>query len=199
MNAPTNGSLMRILPLVYSLAEADPETARKGIFNGSAITHGHSRSKLACWLYSEAIRNLLQGAGKAEAIHSAYSAVDTWVKANDASKEWDHFFRCSGKLADLPVSFIKSSGYVVDTLEAAFYSFLKNDDIWPSLLFSVNLGQDTDTVACVTGGLAGTYYGFDGLDPAWVNRLARHDEIETLISDFLAKKHPTRTDTLPSG
>jgi ADP-ribosylglycohydrolase len=184
-----NGSLMRILPFAYHLADSDPDTRRKGIFNASAVTHGHSRSKLACWLYAEVIKNLLEGLGKAESVDSAHSTIEKWVHQNSAVKEWSHFERCTSRIVELPVSGIQSSGYVVHTLEASIYSFLKNDDIWSSLLFSVNLGQDTDTVACVTGGLAGTFYGMDGVDLGWIKRLARWEEIRALIQGFLALRN----------
>lgn len=179
-----NGSLMRILPFAYRLADSDPDTRRKRIFDASRITHGHSRSKLACWLYSEVIRNLMEGLGKAESVDLAHSIVEEWVQQNGAMNEWGHFARCTSRIVDLPVSSIKSSGYVIDTLEASLYSFLKHDDIWSSLLFSVNLGSDTDTVACVTGGLAGTFYGIDAVDPGWIKRLAKWEEIDGLIGTF---------------
>lgn len=46
---------------------------------------------------------------------------------------------------------------------------------------AVNLGEDTDTTATVTGGLAGLYYGDGGIPENWVEQLARRQEIESLV------------------
>lgn len=49
------------------------------------------------------------------------------------------------------------------------------------MLKAVNLGEDTDTTATVTGGLAGLYYGYGGIPVSWVEQLARRQEIESLV------------------
>src|SRR5699024_500826 len=50
---------------------------------------------------------------------------------------------------------IRSSGYVVDTLEAALWCLWVTNTYKDCVLTAVNLGGDTDTVAAVAGGLAG--------------------------------------------
>jgi ADP-ribosylglycohydrolase len=51
-------------------------------------------------------------------------------------------------------------------------------------LKAVNLGEDTDTVAAVAGGLAGMFYGVDGIPSEWLSQLARRDYIEGLCENF---------------
>jgi ADP-ribosyl-[dinitrogen reductase] hydrolase len=46
-----------------------------------------------------------------------------------------------------------------------------------AVLKAVNLGGDTDTTAAVTGGLAGIYYGVENIPTAWINQIARKDDI----------------------
>jgi ADP-ribosyl-[dinitrogen reductase] hydrolase len=58
-----------------------------------------------------------------------------------------------------------------------------------SVLQAVNLGEDTDTTAAITGGLAGVYYGFESIPPDWIEILAKKDEINDLCNRF-AKKYP---------
>jgi len=84
----------------------------------------------------------------------------------------------------LPEAEIKSSGYVVDTLEAALWCLLNTDNYKDCVLKAINLGDDTDTVAAVAGGLAGMFYGVEGVPKEWLNQLARRDYIETLCEDF---------------
>ena len=74
----------------------------------------------------------------------------------------------------LQESDIKSSGYVVHTLEAAIWCFMNTDSYKECVLKAVNLGDDTDTVAAVAGGLAGLYYGInetDGIPKDWIYKL----------------------------
>lgn len=82
--------------------------------------------------------------------------------------------------ADLPRDEIKSSGYVVDTLEAALWCVLNTDSYQECVLKAVNLGRDTDSVAAVAGGLAGALYGCDAIPTDWLNTLQRRDYIEEM-------------------
>lgn len=182
-----NGSLMRILPYSYFFAAEDSDTRRTGIFKVSSVTHAHSRSKLACWFYTEVVKQLLLGKNKAEAVDLAHIEIDQWAAKNNASAEWSHFSRCRSDIGQRPLEEIKSTGYVVDSLEAALYSFLKTDDVMSSLLFAVNLGNDTDTIGSLTGGLAGTYYGFEGIDSNLLNKVRQYEEITKLVGKFVTE------------
>ena len=48
------------------------------------------------------------------------------------------------------------------------------------MLNAVNLGDDTDTVAAIAGGLAGALYGYDGIPEEWRNTLIKREYIEEL-------------------
>ena len=48
------------------------------------------------------------------------------------------------------------------------------------MLKAVNLGDDTDTVAAVAGGLAGALYGYDAIPREWLDTLKRRDYIEEM-------------------
>jgi ADP-ribosylglycohydrolase len=79
---------------------------------------------------------------------------------------------------------IKSSGYVIDTIEAALWSFLTTDSYNEAVLKAVNLGGDTDTIAAIVGGMAGTYYGFQSIPDNWIQNLARKAEIYEMLTTF---------------
>lgn len=42
------------------------------------------------------------------------------------------------------------------------------------------LGEDSDTTASATGGLAGLLYGVCNIPKVWLNQLARENDIEEL-------------------
>lgn len=75
---------------------------------------------------------------------------------------------------------IKSSGYVVDTLEASIWCLLNTNSYKECVLKAVNLGNDTDTVGSVVGGLAGIYYGSEDIPEEWLDVLVRRQYIEEL-------------------
>ena len=175
-----NGSLMRILPLVYHLMArygahfTEHDEAMWLIDLVSSLTHRHPISRVACGIYLCIAARLLLGDAVPDAVqrgidtaldgyssHDEYKAgLDCWARIRDASA-----------FAALPEDEIRSGGYVVDTLEAALWCLLNTDNYRDCVLKAVNLGSDTDTVAAVVGGLAGIHYGLDGIPSGWMNAL----------------------------
>lgn len=76
---------------------------------------------------------------------------------------------------------IKSSGYVVDTLGAALWCVATTNSYRDCVLKAVNLGEDTDTVAAIAGGLAGIKYGYDAIPAEWLEKLANKALIEKCL------------------
>lgn len=179
-DANGNGSLMRIHP--FSLL-ADTESAgwEAIIDQASALTHGHDRSKLACRIYTMILSALLENPDK-DAVFFALLQADCRYRSHP---EYRHFRRLFAMdFEDTPISAIQSSGYVVDTLEAAVWCLLTTDSYEACVLKAVNLGEDTDTVAAVAGGLAGALYGYDAIPLSWRTTLKRREEIEALCAAF---------------
>ena len=79
---------------------------------------------------------------------------------------------------------IRSSGYVIDTLEAAVWCLLKTDSYKSCVLKAVNLGGDADTVAAVAGGLSGIFYGVESIPEEWKRQIVRLDYIYELCAKF---------------
>ena len=76
---------------------------------------------------------------------------------------------------------IKSTGFVLHTLEASLWCLLNNNNYKDAVLKAVNLGDDTDTTAAVTGGLAGIIYGFDEIPRDWIDKLKNKNLIEDCL------------------
>jgi ADP-ribosylglycohydrolase len=79
---------------------------------------------------------------------------------------------------------IKSTGYVVDSLEAAIWCVMNTNSYEECVLKAVNLGEDTDTVGAIAGGLAGALYGYDAIPEKWLNTLIKREMIDKLCEDF---------------
>ena len=81
---------------------------------------------------------------------------------------------------------IRSTGYVIDTLEAALWAFFSTESFEDGAVRAVNLGDDADTVAAVYGGLAGAYYGFDAIPSRWVDILENKNLIQQVTEGLEA-------------
>ena len=184
-NSNGNGSLMRILPATLYLFGTSGKIGGdelKIIHEFSALTHGHIISKISCGIYSLIAAQLLSGKNLVDAFRIGIDDAKKFYGDNDAFK---HFSRlCDENFAALPEENISASGYVVDTLEAAVYCLLNTDDYKTLALKAVNLGEDTDTVGAVAGGLAGIIYGVESIPVEWLETLKRRDYLEKISVDF---------------
>ena len=161
-----NGSLMRILPLAFVPCTDDEIRAV------SAITHAHRISMDACVIYVHVANRILAGEN-----------INEIIPTLQYDKPFDRLHR----IDQLSAQEIKSSGYVVDTLEAALWAVShksadagKEKSFRSDLLDAVNLGSDTDTVGAVAGGLAGIIYGLDDVAD-WVEALQNRQELERYL------------------
>lgn len=179
-----NGSLMRVLPLAYYLRNESPEKSIDIIQENSSLTHCHKRSVLACIIYVEMAIHLMKGESKERAYSNTIRFIEDHCKKEFYS-EFIHFKKIlTGEIGKMKREDIKSSGYVVDTLEAVFWSFMTTNDYKEAILTAINLGEDTDTIGAITGGLAGIFYGYDNIPADWLQYLPKKDELLKQIQKF---------------
>ncbi|WP_298509620.1 ADP-ribosylglycohydrolase family protein [uncultured Kordia sp.] len=182
-----NGSLMRILPLIYFLkGEENIEERYQIIKEVSSMTHAHFRSVLACFIYVEYGLLLLNGTEKLKAYAEVKKLINDFVKTQDFNEKELGFYHevLKEDIFKRDPERIRGSGYVVNSLEASLWCFLTTDSYEDCVLKAVNLGEDTDTTAAIAGGLAGIYYGFDAIPETWKFQLARYEDIHNLIDRF---------------
>ena len=185
-----NGSLMRIMPacLYCSVMESSgmysDRDAIDVIHSVGGLTHAHIRSNIACGLYFFMAKYILFREGSLqERIQEGLTQGFAFYESYLADKENLHYY---DRLKDLetfkslPAEKIKSTGYVVDALESAVWSLITTDSFDQALLKAVNLGDDTDTVGAIAGGLAGLYYGYDSIPEEWLSAIKRREWIEDM-------------------
>lgn len=184
-NTNGNGSLMRILPAtlyLYGTRGKIGDDELKIIHEFSAMTHGHIISQISCGIYSLITAQILNGKNISESFLIGMNDAKNFYGTNEAFTNFSRL--CDEKFTALPENKIYSSGYVVDTLEAALWCLLNTDDYKSLALKAVNLGGDTDTVAAVAGGLAGIFYGAESIPAEWLAILKRRDYLEKICADF---------------
>ena len=185
-----NGSLMRIMPacLYCSVMESSgmysDRDAIDVIHSVGGLTHAHIRSNIACGLYFFMAKYILFREGSLqERIQEGLTQGFAFYESYLADKENLYYYdrlRDLDAFKSLPADKIKSTGYVVDALEAAVWSLITTDSFDQALLKAVNLGDDTDTVGAIAGGLAGLYYGYDSIPEDWLSAIKRREWIEEM-------------------
>jgi ADP-ribosyl-[dinitrogen reductase] hydrolase len=163
-----NGSLMRLAPAVlHGLSDAERIPALA--CEQSRLTHGAAEAVEACAFFSVLLSEAIFGASKAEVL-APRRWEDVASIANIAAGS------ALGKDRDA----VRSSAYVVDTLEAAIWSVSQTETFEDALILAVNLGDDADSVGAVTGQLAGALYGTSAIPERWLAPLAWRERITRL-------------------
>lgn len=182
-----NGSLMRMVPIAYYLSKRsiNEKVKIEIIKRVSSITHAHDISVLGCIIYCKYIDYIIAGVEK----NRAYDLVKNDILNLDLpncfpyyQNEYDRLL--NQDIKNLIENNINSSGYVVDTLEAVFWTFLKTNNYQEAVLKAVNLGGDTDTIGALVGALAGIMYGLDDIPLKWLKDLKKENYIKRLCYQF---------------
>ena len=171
-----NGSIMRLAPVALRWWRTEAlavEAARAQ----SLTTHGAAQSVEASALMAHILVRAIRGETKAEIFNALHfetknPAINKFIQG----KTW------VSKTRDQ----ISSSGYVLHTLEAALWCVYHTDNFRDAVLLAANLGDDADTVAAVTGQIAGALYGISGIPESWLQKLAWRESLLTKASKLFA-------------
>ena len=179
-----NGSLMRILPVAYICwaHSASRKCQYQLVKEISSLTHAHEISVLGCYIYVNIARRLMCG----QKLFNAYDGArrdDYTMFSSEALGVYDRVIRYS--ITRYSEENIFSSGYVVDTLEAALWCALNTYSYRDAVELAVSLGMDTDTVAAVVGSLAGLCYGYEEIPPEWLRDLQRREYLLMVCDEFV--------------
>lgn len=190
-----NGSLMRILPVaLYSYSKALKDSEIVKLTNDiSSLTHGHEISKLGCYIYVRYVMLLLSGLDKFDA-YNELKKLNYDFYSNESIEAYKRVLE--DDLSKLSVNEIKSSGYIVDTLEASIWVILQCKSFKEAIIGAINLGDDTDTVGAITGSMAGIIYGYNNIPEDWLKVLAKKDYLINLAIEFEQKSSILKRDVI---
>lgn len=189
-----NGSLMRIMPLLFYIKGMDIAQQFEIIRDVSALTHRHIRAAICCLIYLRLAEHLWNGKDKVESYQLMQKEILAfWEHIDFSANESKLFIRLiESDIRDLPITELKSGGYVMESIEASIWCFLQRDTYSEVVLTAINLGHDTDTTAAIAGGLAGLYYGATGIPEYWLVSIARLEDILEL-GEQLHTKYASNT------
>ncbi len=183
INENGNGSLMRILPVaLYAYTRnLDDISIQRLMDEMSSLTHAHEVSRLGCYIYVRFIICLLKGYTKEE-VYKYIQSLDYSSYSLNSINLYTRILNATIKYQ--AIDSIKSTGYIVDTLECALWIFMNAMDYKESIIASTNIGGDTDTIGAIVGSMAGIYYGIDSIPSKWLDKLQRKEYLVELTSKF---------------
>ena len=160
-----NGSLMRLAPVAI-FCMGDAAQAEEMAAAQSETTHPAPVAHDACRLFARMLVEAIDGTAKGEVL-SPREWTGTPEVGSIARGDWREKERAQ----------IRSTGYSIDTLEAAIWCVARSESFEDAVILAANLGDDSDTVAAVTGQLAGAIWGLAGIPEHWVSKVAWAEEI----------------------
>lgn len=147
-----NGALMRtVYPGIYYYWKLEATTQAGNI---AKMTHWDKKSTEACILYTEMI-NLIT---EADSNDEAWQRIDSTLEGGEYKLE--------------PRKDTEPTGYVVDSFKCALHSLATTKTFEDAIIEAANLGGDADTIAAITGGLAGAIYGYKEIPGRWIQTLS---------------------------
>lgn len=173
-NFNSNGSLMRSLPA--ALCFKDPTDIAAVAWKQSGVTHPHARSRLCCVIYCLTAYTMQHGKSVMDSFMEAIETAAPYSPGEAdiirAEKNTEH----------------TGSGYVVDSLWSAILAVEHSVSYEDAIRRSIMYGNDTDTTACISGGLAGIRYGNEGIPSKWIDLLRGKELITPLIYTLLEQQ-----------
>lgn len=175
-----NGSLMRTLPLAL-LHRGDDASLVAIAHAQSLLTHAHPRSQVCCALYALWARAEIRN-----------EPVPWESAARDLKSIYGHGNAFASELAYIlsDAGRPTGSGYVVDSLHSARQA-CREPTYEKIVRAAIAFGHDTDTTACLAGGIAGIRHGAAGIPSRWLLALRGRETIDPLIASALKSQiHP---------
>ena len=176
-NTSGNGSLMRMAP-VPMFRYPDLQRSIVDSAESSKTTHGSLASLESCMLFGEMLFKAFSGQSKEAILFETITPI----------RHPEIVSIKKGEYRNKQESEIKGSGYVVQSLEASLWCFLKTSNYKDAVLKAANLGDDADTTAAITGQIAGAFYGYSSIPENWKKNINQHDIIVALADKLATGK-----------
>ncbi|HEY5835494.1 ADP-ribosylglycohydrolase family protein [Streptomyces sp.] len=160
--AAGNGALMRAATSGVYFACQEQSATMDAARRISALTHGDPAAWEGTAIFHDLLRVALAGADPVAALPDALAQVHT-----------DHRGRYAAVLTPYwhPDQATEFNGAVWPCLASAVWAVRTTSSYEDAVRAAIDLGGDTDTVAAVTGGLAGAIHGFDAIPTRWTEPL----------------------------
>lgn len=175
-----NGSVMRAAPVALLTAFADDAKLVEIAHASSAMTHADPRCTWGTAAMCKGMQLVLAGESEVTA------KVAAWLEDKNPS--------LAKALKDVPklqAEDVKTTGFVVDTVQAAFWALERFDNYVDAAAFLANHGEDTDTAGATGGMLLGAKFGVKAIPEAWASKVLGGAELRQLAQQIHALAQAT--------
>jgi len=185
-----NGAAMRVAP-VGLLYYDDPDELRAVAYASAEITHTHELGKEGAAIQAFAVALAVRAEPKNFEAASFLQKLREFTKNEVYKKKLEKAETLLDR--DEKRRVIRELGNGVkaqNSVPTAIYCFAKNHHEYAkAVLYAVSLGGDTDTIAAMTGAIAGALQGSENIPTLWKQRLERRGYIETLAKKLWKLKN----------
>ena len=168
-----NGALMRVVPIALAFAGCHPATATErtmaAAFEQGALTHHDPAAGWGAAFWAELVRRTILGADPMLEVNAVLALIPADIAQQFAplvDPEWH---------PAAPGS--PSNGSVWGCLAQALWAVRHHHSFHDAVVAAINIGGDTDTVACVAGALAGARSGIQGIPSRFTTYV--HGSVDT--------------------
>lgn len=180
LNENGSGALIMMYPIAYyayknKLQEKEIYELVKE-FTG--ITHNHEINIIGCYIYTMYLVFLLRGKDKYASL-SMLQCVDFSFFKTEYLQLYYRILKTS--LKEVNIDNIRTDGFIVYIVEAAFYVLLNSENYSQSILGAINLGGKTNIVSSMVGCMASILYGEDDIPDNWVAQLRGKDILDKFM------------------
>jgi ADP-ribosylglycohydrolase len=174
-----NGGAMRIAPIGFFFYD-DGDLLRENALLCTQITHKHPQALAGALAQAMAVgmaaRKGIEGevfdsrafldeiVAGVEGVDSAMAAEIKRIKDLDRGGDLEARIKLIASAFPRDVS-------ALGAVPPALASFLVSDDFEATVVTAINGGGDTDTIGAMAGAIAGAYYGYSSIPPAWLDPL----------------------------
>lgn len=184
MNENGNASLARMLPIALYcyFNKLQAMEIFNLVKNVSSITHANEISILGCYIYVNYLLFILNGKDKFASYNMVKCLDYTEYFDEDIVAYYNRLLKTN--INNLKIDDLKSTGYIVYTLEAVMWVILNTQSYSEAIIGSINLGGATDTIAALAGSIAGILYGIDKIPNKWLSKLEKIDYLDDVARSF---------------
>lgn len=195
MPAGGNGTAMRAAPIGLFYRE-DPEMLLSSAMLDASITHNAIEPKMGSIAVALAVAMLANGSASPQSV--AYEVTDVLTDSEVKTKiqlaqKWLEQGTDLSTVHFEALAEIGTSGYVPETVGAAFYCLGATSNFKDAVVLAVKAGGDTDTTAAIVGAMAGTYYGLDGIPDEYKDNVENFEILQGLTDLLVSNENSDET------
>ena len=160
--AAGNGSIMRTTPAAIFFARSGPDASADAARRISNLTHGDPAAADGCAIFHRLVAAALDGEDPLRVLPAALAEVP-----DERRGKWATVLAPGWK----PTEGTEPNGAVWPTLGTAVWALRSGWSFEAAMRHVIDVGGDTDTIACVAGGLLGAVQSIQAIPSRWTTPL----------------------------